>query len=125
MTISSIASTPVTTAPSDSARSYVQSSAPAPIAPKAAVAGEDASTQTPSPEHVAQAVKQVNEAFIQKGQNLYASLERDKATGINVVKFQDKTTKEVISQYPSKDIIAMAEALGQSQEKGRLINVSA
>jgi len=39
---------------------------------------------------------------------------------------QDRNTKEVISQYPSKMIVAIAEAFGQSQEaKGRLLNVSA
>lgn len=68
----------------------------------------------------------MNDAFAQKGQNLSASIERDKATGISVVKFQDTVTKEVISQYPSKAIIAMADAFDQSQAaKGRLVNVSA
>ena len=79
-----------------------------------------------SPERVAQAVKQLNEDFIQKGQNVYASYEKDKATGISVVKVLDKNTQEVVSQFPPKEIIAIAEAIDRDQEaKGRLIHTSA
>jgi len=93
---------------------------------KIVAAAGKASSQAPSPEHVAQAVKQVNATFTEKGQNLYASIENDLATGISVVKFQDRNTKEVISQYPSKVIIAIAEAFAQMQNgKGHLLNVSA
>lgn len=124
MTISSIASGSNAAAQSDSTRTLVQA-APVPEAPKPG-AGASASTQAPSPEHLAQAIKQVNNTFTQKGQNLYASIGVDKATGISVVKIQDNNTQEVISQYPSKEIIAMAEALGQQQEaRGRLLHVSA
>ena len=94
-------------------------------APKAA-AGVNAAAQTMSPERVAQAVKQLNEDFIQKGQNVYASYEKDKATGISVVKVLDKNTQEVVSQFPPKEIIAIAEAIDRDQEaKGRLIHTSA
>ena len=83
-------------------------------------------TQTPTPERIAQAVKQVNEDFMQKGQNLYALYERDKATGIGVVKVLDKNTQEVISQFPPKEIIAIAEGIDQFQAaKGRFLHVSA
>ena len=86
----------------------------------------DASAPTPSPEHIAQAVKQVNDAFAQNGQNLYASIEKDQTTGISVVKVSDKNTREVISQFPSKAIIAFAEVISQSQaKKGQLINARA
>ncbi|MDX8400441.1 MAG: flagellar protein FlaG [Gallionellaceae bacterium] len=85
-----------------------------------------ASSQAPTPEHVAQAVKQVNASFTEKGQNVFASIENDAATGISVVKLQDRNTKEVISQFPSKAIIAMAEAFVQLQKgQGQLLNVSA
>ncbi|MFA5825956.1 MAG: flagellar protein FlaG [Gallionellaceae bacterium] len=128
MTISFIATRSVAAAQSDSIRFVVQ----APTAPPSSVSqrstpteSEDV-TQAPSPERVEQAIKQVNETFTQKGQNLYASIERDKSTGIPVVKVLDKATNEVISQFPSKEIIAIAEAIDQSQEdKGQLINVSA
>ena len=85
-----------------------------------------ADTQAPSPERIALATKQVNDAFTRNEQNLYASIESDKATGISVVKFMDKNTHEEISQYPSKAIIAMAEAIGQGMKvKGLMMHVSA
>lgn len=127
MAISSIVSSSVATASSDGARASVQvPSTASDSSNPSSTTGTGASTQAPSPEQVTRAVKQVNAAFTQMGQNLYASIEKDQATGINVVKFQDKNTKEVVSQYPSKAIIAMAEALSQSQgAKGQLINTRA
>ena len=127
MTISSITSKSVAIATSESVRSFVQSSVVTPklLAPKNSAEVETL-TPPPSSERVSQAVNQVNEAFTQKGQNLYASIERDKETGIPVVKVLDKHTNEVISQFPSKEIIAIAQAISQSQdEKGKLIHVSA
>ena len=128
MTISFISSRSVTIAQSDSARLIVQSPSSTSdyVAPKTGASESQGVTQAPSPERVKQAINQVNETFTQKGQNLYASIERDKSTGINVVKVLDKVTNEVISQFPSKEIIAIAEAIDQSQEdKGRLLNISA
>ena len=125
MSISSVTLRAVTTT-NESTREFVQTtvSAPSPVAQKTAAA--DVAPQAPSPERVEQAVQQVNDAFSQKGQNLYAAIERDKETGINVVKVLDKNTEEVISQFPSKEIIAIAEAIDQSQEdKGQLLNVRA
>ena len=87
---------------------------------------DDTAARNPSPAQVAHAVKQVNDAFVQKGQNLYASIEKDKETGINVVKLLDKNTKEVVRQYPSKEMVAIAAAITQYQEsKGQLLDVSA
>lgn len=127
MAISSIVSSSVATASSDGARASAQ--VPSTVSGSGSppsTTGTGASAQAPSPEQVARAVKQVNDAFSQMGQNLYASIEKDQTTGINVVKFQDRNTQEVVSQYPSKAIIAMAEALGQSQgAKGQLINTRA
>lgn len=128
MDISSVASRSVATATGSGTREYVQSTpvASGSVAPKVATRGKDVATQAPSPERVAQAVKQVNDDFAQKGQNLNAVIERDKATGIYVVKVLDKNTGEVISQFPSKEIIAIAEGIDQFQaSKGRLIRVSA
>lgn len=96
------------------------------IDPKTAVAGKDIATQAPPPERVAQAVKQLNDAFTQRGQNLKASVEKDEATGISVVKVIDKNTLEEISQFPSKEIIAIAASIDRDQKgKGQLIHVSA
>ncbi len=128
MNISSIASRSFTVASGDSAWTQTQVVAtPNFAAPKVQAAQEEAVVaQTATPERVEQAVKQVNDAFNQKGQNLYAAIERDKATGINVVKVLDKHTDEVISQYPSKKILAIAEAIDQSlEERGQLLNVRA
>lgn len=126
MTISSLTTGSVAAAPGEGTRAVAHASPPSSSAEavRVAASGIGGSSQPPSAERVAQAVKQVNEAFTQRGQNLYASFELDKATGINLIKVQDKVTREVISQYPSKEIVAMAEALAQSQEaKGQLLNV--
>jgi flagellar protein FlaG len=83
-------------------------------------------SKNPSPAQLSQAVKQINDTFAQKGQNLYASIEKDKETGMNVVKLLDKNTKEVVRQYPSKEIIAIAASIIQYQKsKGQLLDVSA
>jgi len=87
---------------------------------------ETPSTQTAAPEQVDRAIDQVNEAFQQKGQNLRALIERDEGTGISVVKVMDKETEEIISQFPSKEILAIAESIRQFQEgKGYLVNTNA
>jgi flagellar protein FlaG len=83
-------------------------------------------SKNPTSAQVSQAVKQVNEAFAVRGQNLYASIEKDKETGINVVKLLDKNTKEIVRQYPAKEIIAIAAAITHYQEsKGQLLDISA
>lgn len=93
--------------------------------PQEIVVDARTSEKNASPEKIADAINQVNEVLAAKGQNLYAALETDKETGINIVKFLDKSTKEVISQFPSKEILAIAEALGKNQEdKGQLLYVS-
>lgn len=119
MNITSATSRMVDAVQSTGTRELVQASSTVP-------AGGGTAAQAPSSEHVAQAVKQVNDAFIQKGQNLFAAIEKDKITGINVVKVMDKNTQEVVTQFPSKGVIAMAEAINQSMEaKGQMLHVSA
>ncbi|MDX8380051.1 MAG: flagellar protein FlaG [Gallionella sp.] len=82
-------------------------------------------TQTNSPKHVERAIKQVNDSFSKYGQNLYAAMEQDKKSGVDVVKVFDKTSNEVISQFPVKEIVAMAQAMSQSQKKGQMLHVRA
>lgn len=128
MDISSIASRPVATAPGGGTRGLGQAvfTTSSFEAQKTAAAEADAATQAPSSEHVAQAVNQVNDAFTQNGQDLHAFIEIDKAANIQVIKVQDKTTGEVISQFPSKAVIAMAESISQFLEKkGQMMNVRA
>ena len=82
----------------------------------------DKTRKAPSPDQLAQAIKQVNDAFIQKRQNLYASFEKDKITGIHVVKIVEKKTNEVIRQMPPKEIVAFAQSIDAAQEwRGRLL----
>lgn len=77
-------------------------------------------------ERLAQAVRQVNGSFSQKGQDLYATFEKDKATGINIIKFMDKRTNEIISQVPPKEIVKLAQFIEYSQEmRGQLIHNTA
>ncbi len=125
MTISSITSRSVTVSTSESTRVYVPTRAPQ--AESSARSAEASSfVREAAPELVAKAVEQVNEAFSEKGKNLRAQIERDEATGISVVKVLDKSTEEVISQFPSKEVLAIAEAIRQYQEeKGQLLDVSA
>ena len=79
--------------------------------------------EAPSADRLAQAVKQVNDSFNQKGHNLYASFEKDKLTGINVVKIVDKKTNETISQMPPKEIVKLAQLIEYSQGiRGQLIH---
>lgn len=127
MVISLVSSGAMTGAPANGARMAARTSPPTapPVAQKVA-AKEEVKSPTPSTEQVSQAVKQVNENFTQKGQNLYAAIEKDQATGINIVKVLDKNTREVISQFPSKEIVAMAQAMSQSsQGNGGLISAIA
>lgn len=70
-----------------------------------------AAQQVPSSDQIEQAIRQVNDAFTQKGLNLYASFEKDKITGIEIIQFKDKNTEEVIRQFPSKEILAFAQSL--------------
>jgi len=126
MSISSVTSLPVTADTSVSTFVPAVPASPNSVAQQTTIAGAEIATPAPSPERVAQAVKQVNDAFSQKGQNLYAAIEKDKASGINVVKVFDKNTNEVVSQFPSKAIVAIADAMSQSNEgKVQLMHVSA
>lgn len=70
-----------------------------------------ADKQIPSSNQVAQAVRQVNDAFTQKGLNLYASFEKDKISGIDIVKIMEKKSNEVIRQLPPKEAVAFAQSL--------------
>jgi len=131
MDVSAVTASAVASSPDGGARYSVQTAPKAVPSPQTSevlkmAAEGGGSTQAPSSEQVAQAVKQVNDAFAQNGQNLYAAIEKDKATGIDVVKVLDKNTEEVISQFPSKAIIGLAEAISESlAKKGQMINISA
>ena len=126
MDISSVSAPPVNipSQPSAASPGPVQTTASAPgAAPANSAAGTGDAASSDS---LAQAVKQVNDSFTQMGQNLYASFERDKATGINVVKIVDQKTNETISQLPIKEMVAFAQALEHPQGmRGKLIHTTA
>ena len=87
---------------------------------------KDTKEKDPTQEEQDSALKQVNDAFARKSGNLVATIEKDKDTGINVLKITDKDTKEVVRQFPSKAVIAMAQAIGESLDtKGQLISEKA
>jgi flagellar protein FlaG len=67
--------------------------------------------EVPSLSQVSQAVRKVNDAFSQKGLNLYASFEKDKISGVDIVKIMDRKSNEVIRQLPPKEMVAFAQSL--------------
>ncbi|MFZ2404401.1 MAG: flagellar protein FlaG [Methylobacter sp.] len=82
-----------------------------PVASAASASGAAVAKEPPSTNQVIQAVKQVNNAFTQKGLNLYAAFEKDKITGINIVQIKEKKTNEIIRQLPPQETVAFAQSL--------------
>jgi len=82
-----------------------------PVSSTADISKVAADKQIPSSNQVAQAVKQVNDAFTQKGLNLYAAFEKDKISGVNIVKIMEKKSNEVIRQLPPQEAVAFAQSL--------------
>lgn len=127
MNISAIAPTPPPPS-GNTGTGGTGSGAVAPVASGPALPHAAAPKTTSSPQPVsstlAQAVKQVNDNLSKREQNLYASFAKDKATGIDIVTFTDSVTHEVVSQIPSKAIIALAQSLDTQGKigQGQLLN---
>ena len=82
--------------------------------------------QAPSPVEVTQALKRINGIFRQSNQSTYAAVEKDSASGLEVVKFIDQNTRQTINQFPSKVIVAVAQQLQQEfNSRGHLVNINA
>lgn len=84
----------------------------------AAVAERSAKVVQPANEVVdaqllTQSVAKLNQAVKMMASNLQFTV--DEETGIDVVKVVDSESKEVIRQYPSEEIIAIARAFDQFQ----------
>jgi uncharacterized FlaG/YvyC family protein len=127
MNVTAVASTSVPMGAGQGAPSPVSVALPV-ASSSPPVANAAASPAVPSPAQITQAVKQINDAFAQGGQNVYATFEYDKAVGMEVIKFTDSNTNQVISQVPSKTVLAIAQALQNSQGSGslgQLINTQA
>ncbi|WP_083917630.1 flagellar protein FlaG [Uliginosibacterium gangwonense] len=75
----------------------------------------------PSREQVDQAMKEVKQALPLPARNLQFSIDED--TGKTVVKVVDPTTKEVIRQIPSEEILAIAKALDKSMTVDKAMNL--
>lgn len=123
MDVASLTSLPIITPGPTGAASPVQETL---AAPPAQADSQTNTSAAPSAEKLAGAVNQINDSFARKGLNLYASFEKDKATGISVVKIVDKKTNETVNQMPIKEILAFAQSLTQQQGvHGKLLNTSA
>lgn len=69
----------------------------------------DPAVQPPSRQQIDQAMEQMREALPPVARNLQFSL--DEETGRSVVRVVDSTTNEVIRQFPSEELLAIAKAL--------------
>lgn len=65
------------------------------------------------PAEVKQASEQINEVLRQFERNLQFTVDED--TGIDVVRVIDTETEEVIRQFPSEEVLAIAKALDKLQ----------
>lgn len=73
----------------------------------------EAAKEAVDPAYLKQATEQLNRAIKLMGNNLQFTIDED--TGINVVKVVDTETKEVIRQFPSEEILAIARAFDKLQ----------
>ena len=103
-------------------RASSNTDAPVSVPSKTDAPGVNETRNDTSSGNLAKAIKQVNDAFSKRGENLYASFEKDEATGIQLVKIVEKKTNEIIRQMPPKEIIAFAQSLDAEQGwRGRLL----
>ncbi|MHB9118121.1 MAG: flagellar protein FlaG [Burkholderiales bacterium] len=114
--VSAPAPVPVVT-PGGGGPARVAQNAPAAGAPASndAISSPAGAQGTPSPDAVANGVKQLNDSFAKNNVSLYASFEKDKITGIEVVQLKDKDTHETIRQVPSKTVLAIAQSIDLPQ----------
>lgn len=66
-----------------------------------------------NPSSLKQATEKLNQAMKMMASNLQFTV--DEETGINIVKVVDTDTKEVIRQFPSEEVLAIAKAFDQLQ----------
>lgn len=72
-----------------------------------------AAKETVNPSSLKQATEKLNQAMRMMASNLQFTV--DEETGIDVVKVVDTDTKEVIRQFPSEEVLAIAKAFDQLQ----------
>jgi flagellar protein FlaG len=92
------------------------------VAPRAAAQVAAVAAAEPSPQQVRQAVASISQALRQSNSNLEFSI--DPGTHRVVVKVLDRETGDLIRQIPSREVLAIAESIGQYQ-KGLLFSQEA
>ena len=80
-------------------------------APKVAEAAPQALPQQPSTQQLKSAVDSINQAMRQANRSVELSV--DSSTKKPVVKMMDSETGELIRQYPSEEVLAIAQAIDQ------------
>lgn len=90
-------------------RGSAETAAPAPRPAPAPAPVAAAALAPPSEADVQAAVAQINQAL--RGQNNSLQFEIDKASGKTVVRVIDKDTQEVVRQFPSEEVLAIARAI--------------
>lgn len=98
------------TAPRPAAPDVSQVSASAVQMPAKAV---EAVKEAVNPSSLKNATEKLNQAMKMMASNLQFTV--DEETGMDVVKVVDTDTKEVIRQFPSEEVIAIAKAFDQLQ----------
>lgn len=93
-----------------SATEVVKPAAAPVTAPASAV---QAASAAPKPEEVKESVSKINQAIQSISRDLEFSVDED--TKMNVVKVVDIKTKDVIRQFPSEEVLAIAKALDKLQ----------
>jgi flagellar protein FlaG len=96
---------------------------PAPTAKAATpVPAKVQEVKQPSPSELKASVDKINQDLKQNAVNLDFSL--DKNTNESVVKVIDSSTGDVITQFPSKEALAISESIANKQ-KGALVSSKA
>jgi flagellar protein FlaG len=91
---------------------------------KRAVVALDKSTElTPNAKNLQETVDKINSVLRMTDSDLEFSIDRD--TKLRVVKMTDVETGEVIMQYPSEVMLAIAKAIDEGMKQGVLLNQKA
>jgi flagellar protein FlaG len=75
---------------------------------------EQVETHRPSVAQLESAVRELNQSMKANSSNLAFSIDPD--TEQTIVKLMDSSTGETIKQFPSKEAIAIAKAIGEIQQ---------
>lgn len=87
---------------------------------KGVAAGNDREKiEKPAPlsiEQIEQTVDEIRRQIAPVDQNLLFTIDKD--TGKTIVRLIDSSTKEILRQIPSEELVAIARALGKSGQSG-------